>query len=121
MKKTLGILMLCMVFITGCSNSTSDNSYIEQGKTATIDIAKEYFTLALEEKTNHTEAKALCDKTDKLIEAIKLSEESKFQEAINICDEINDIDSKTDVVRNASNKLKEECNSNMEVFVNMKT
>ncbi|MEG2848512.1 MAG: hypothetical protein RR904_07120 [Bacilli bacterium] len=56
MKKILGILILCMISITGCSNNSSYDSYIEQGKIAVIDEqykkAKEFFDLAVEEKSN---------------------------------------------------------------------
>lgn len=118
MKKLLTTFILITVFITGCSNNSSYNSYMERGKTAVVeaeyDKAKDFFSLALEEKNKDYEAKALCEQIDIIIEAIKLEENNKFEEAVNLYNKIEDIDSKTDTIKNTANKLKEECNQILE-------
>lgn len=123
MKKLLITFILTIVFITGCSNNSLYNSYMEQGKTAVVeaeyDKAKEFFSLALEEKNKDDEAKALCEQIDNLIEAIKLEEDNSFEEAVNLYNKIEDIDSKTDTIKNTASKLKEECNQILEKVKNI--
>lgn len=124
MKRLLAILILCIVFVTGCSNDSSYNSYMEQGKSSVVESdyekAKEFFMLALEEKKNDKEAKLLNEQIEKLIKAIDLKGNGQIGEAIALCNEIDKVNSESDVVKSACNKLKETWESEIEKMENLK-
>lgn len=110
MKKIIP-LALSVLLLVGCSNSTFDKS-VEEGKLALA--GKEYekaeglFHLALDEKKDDKEVKALYDQTQKMVEAQKLKDEKKYDEAITLCDEIQNISSESDVAKEQAKKLKAE-------------
>lgn len=121
MKKIITILM-CTLLFTGCTNSTFKKR-MEEGKLAIVNSdyekAEGMFNLALEEK-NDSEATALLLQTKKLIEAIKLNEDRKFEETLNKCEEIENIESESDVVKKETIKLKDEVNEVIESINNKK-
>lgn len=104
-KKYLGVVLATMVIasMVGCTDSTFDKSM----DAAKISLAsKEYdkasalLELALQEKKNDEEAKSLKDQVDELINIQELIELGKFEDASDLCSElearndINDIISK---------------------------
>ena len=111
MKKILIMIMVCTIFITGCTNKKYEEM-MTNGKTAVAnkeyEKAENFFSLALEEKNNDKEADALSKQVTKLNEALKLKENKKYNEVIKLCEEINSIESDSDIIKKASNKLKEE-------------
>jgi len=111
MKKLLAMILLCVIFITGCTNKKYEEM-MTNGKTAIAngeyEKAEKFLSLALEEKTNDKEAKALVNQTTKLNEALKLKKNEKYNEVITLCEEINKIESDSDIIKSSSNKLKEE-------------
>lgn len=110
MKKIIP-LALSVLLLVGCSNSTFDKS-VEEGKLALA--GKEYekaeglFHLALDEKKDDKEVKLLYKQTKKMVEAQKLKDEKKYDEAIELCDGIEKIPSDSDVAKEQAKKLKEE-------------
>lgn len=111
MKKLLVMILLCVIFITGCTNKKYDEM-MTNGKTAIAngeyEKAEKFFSLALEEKTNDNEAEALVNQSKKLNEALELKKNEKYNEVITLCEEINKVESDSDIIKNSSNKLKEE-------------
>lgn len=118
MKKCLVIPILSMALLTGCGNKTFDKA-MKEGKLAMA--SKEYekaegmFSLAIEEKKEDKEANALYDQIQKLIESMKLKEEGKIEEVVVICDDIEKIESESDIVKKEAKILKEECNKELEM------
>lgn len=76
------------------------------GKTAVAnkeyEKAENFFSLALEEKNNDKEADALEKQVANLNEALKLKENKKYKEAIKLCEEVNSIESDSDIIKKAS-------------------
>ena len=102
-----------LLLFTGCENkSSSYEKMIEDGKIAIVnndyEKAEGLFDLALEKNSNDKEAKSLQEQTQKLIQASKLKDEGHIEEAKRICDEIDGMYSKSDVVKKQVSKLKEE-------------
>lgn len=122
MKKILLILTLCILSITGCSkeDSQSFEKYIEEGKMAIADQEYEkalnFFTLAKEEKEKEEdeELNSLYNQTNNLVEAINSKEKENYTVAIQLCDVIDKIDSQTNIVKEAAQKVKKECTELME-------
>ena len=117
MKKYLSVLLLCITLLTGCTNKTFDKA-MEEGKLAvtnkTYEKAEGMFSLAVEENSNDKEANALHNQIQKLIEAIKLKEDGNIEETIKLCNDIEKIESESEIVKKESNILKEECNNKLE-------
>lgn len=111
MKKLLLMILLCVIFITGCTNKKYEEM-MTNGKTAIAneeyEKAEQFFSLALEEKTNDKEANALVNQIRKLNEALELKKHEKYNEVITLCDEIDKVESDSDIIKNSSDKLKEE-------------
>lgn len=111
MKKILIMIVVCTIFITGCTNEKYEEM-MTSGKTAIAneeyEKAENFFSLALEEKNNDKEAEALANQVTKLNEAIKLRENKKYNEVIKLCEEINSSESESDIIKKVSNGLKEE-------------
>lgn len=110
MKKILP-LAVSILLLVGCSNSTFEKS-VEEAKLAIAsqeyEKAEGLFNLALEEKKDDKEIKALQEQTKKLVEAKKLQEEKQYSEAISLCEDVQQISSESDVVTSQAEKLKEE-------------
>lgn len=111
LNKYIAMLLLSILVLTGCGNKTVDR-IMEEGK---ISVAnKEYekaegmFSLALEENKNDKEASALHRQIEKLIEAINLREESKIEESLKICNEIEKIESDSDCIKKEVINLKKQ-------------
>ncbi len=111
MKKYLIIPLLSMILMTGCGNKAFDKA-MEEGKLAVA--SKEYekaegmFSLAIEEKKGDKEANALYNQIQKLIEAMRLREEGKLEEVIALCDDIEKIESESEVIKKEANILEVE-------------
>ena len=107
-KKYLIIPVLSMILMTGCGNKAFDKA-MDEGKLAIA--SKEYekaegmFSLAIEEKKGDKEANALYNQIQKLIEAMKLKEEGKLEEAIALCDDIDKIESESEFIKKEANIL----------------
>ncbi|WP_343337560.1 hypothetical protein TPELB_25280 [Terrisporobacter petrolearius] len=118
MKKIL-ILMLCILSVTGCSkeDSKSFEKYMEEGKVAIAnqeyEKALNFFTLAKEEKEGDEELNSLYSQTKNLVEAIDSKEKKNYTVSIQICEAIHKINSKTNIVKEAAEKVKKECNELM--------
>ena len=119
MKKIFIILTLCILSITGCSKqeeSQSFEKYIEEGKMAIAnqeyEKALNFFTLAKEEKEDE-EVNSLYNQTNNLVEAIDSREKENYTVAIQLCETISKMESKTNIIKEAAEKLKKECNELM--------
>lgn len=116
MKKILILITLIALVLVGCNSKY--NSYMDQAMTAiensVYQDAKYYFDLALEQKKNDAEAKALYDQTDYLIQALELEEEEKYEEAIELLNKIPKIESESDAVKKASEDVLAECEQKYE-------
>jgi len=112
MKKILMIILGCTMFITGCNNNSAYNDYMEKGKSSIVEEeyekSKEYFSLAMEEKKDDKESKALYEQTNYLTEAIRLKHEGNTEDAITSCEKIIGLKSESDVIKKVSEKLKKE-------------
>ena len=117
-KKILLLLLLTLSLytITGCTNKAFDDA-INEGKRAVasnnLETAKEMFVLALEEKPKNEEAKALYNQTTKLIEATNLKEDD-VEKSKTICEEVLNIETNSDIVKNKAKILLEEINAIIE-------
>ena len=115
MKKIIGILFALCIFVVGCSkeDTSSYDKYLEEGKAAITnqdyEKGRNFFSLAKEENTKEEEANVLYNQTNNLVEAIASKEDKHYDVAIQLCDTILNMNSKSDVVKNAAKDLKEEC------------
>lgn len=116
MKKFIvifGILFLFSIFY----NNFSFNKYMEEGKEAVINEefgkAKDLFQRAVNKKNEDREARALYKQSQILIEVLKLKEENNFQDAIDLCQNINNTDSEDNRIKRFAEKLKNECNNKL--------
>ena len=120
MKKILIILTICMLSITGCSKNDNQSfeKYMEEGKMAVAnqeyDKALNFFTLALEENKDDTDVKSLYNQTKNLVEAIDSKEKKNYTVAIQLCDVISNMESNTNIIKDAADKVKKESNELME-------
>lgn len=110
MRKILP-LAISILLLVGCSNSTFEKS-VEEAKLAIAsqeyEKAEGLFNLALEEKKDDKEIKALQEQTKKIVEAKKFEEEKEYGKAILLCEDIEKIPSESDIVTSQAKKLKEE-------------
>lgn len=118
MKKIAVLLILLCTLITGCSKGEESNSfekYMEEGKRAIAsdeyEVASKFFSLAIEENNEDTEAKALYNQSNNLVEALQSIEDEKYDEAIQLCDAVEKISSKSNMIKDVAKSLKEECNT----------
>ena len=118
MKKVLGLLVVCCILITGCQKSeesTSFDKYMEEGKTAVAseqyEKALKFFSLAKEEKADDTEANSLYNQSNNLVEAIKSKNDKKYDVAIQLCNLIEKMSSKSSIIKEAAKSLKNECDT----------
>jgi len=118
MKKIAVLLILLSTLITGCSKNEESNSferYMEEGKRAIAsdeyEVASKFFSLAIEENNKDTEAKALYNQSNNLVEALQSIEDEKYDEAIQLCDAAEKISSKSNMIKDVAKSLKEECNT----------
>ena len=113
MKQVIAIILISIIMLTGCGNRNFDKA-MEEGKLA-ID-SKEYakaedmFSLAIEEKKDNKEANALYKQIQKIIEAVKLKDDGKIEEAIGKCEDIEKIESESEAIKKEAKILKEEYN-----------
>ena len=120
MKKILVILTICMLSITGCSkgDNQSFEKYMEEGRMAVAnqeyDKALNFFTLALEENKDDTDAKSLYNQTKNLVEAIDSKDQKNYTVAIQLCDVISNMESNTNIIKDAAENVKKESNELME-------
>jgi hypothetical protein len=104
MRKLLTLIGLTFFIITGCSNGDFEKA-MDEGNSALTN--KEYtkalasFERALGEKKDDKETKALIEQTTAMIEAMKLKEETKMDEAITSFEKVENIE-------NGSNTLVEQ-------------
>lgn len=106
MNKIAVLLILVSTFITGCSKNKELNSferYIEEGKRAIAsdeyEVANKFFLLAIEENNKDTEAKALYKQSSNLVEALQSIESEKYDVAIQLCDDVEKISSKSNIIK----------------------
>lgn len=120
MKRILVILLFTSLLFTGCSNNSTYNKYMEEGKMAIVneeyEKAKDLFTLAAEEKKNDKEAKSLQSQITKLIEGLKLKDDGKYEEVISLCEEIDKLDSESNIIQSKAKELKKECETKLKEF-----
>lgn len=113
MKKLVSIGIVFLLIIS--FNNSSFNKYIEEGKQAIINEefikAKDLFKKAVEKKSDDREARALHKQSEILIEVINLKEEESFQEAADLCQNINNTDSEDGIIKEVAEKIKNECNN----------
>ena len=120
MKKILVILTICILSITGCSkgDNQSFEKYMEEGRMAVAnqeyDKALNFFTLALEENKDDTDAKSLYNQTKNLVEAIDSKDQKNYTVAIQLCDVISNMESNTNIIKDAAENVKKESNELME-------
>ena len=120
MKKILVILTICILSITGCSkgDNQSFEKYMEEGRIAVAnqeyDKALNFFTLALEENKDDTDAKSLYNQTKNLVEAIDSKDKKNYTVAIQLCDVISNMESNTNIIKDAAENVKKESNELME-------
>ena len=117
MKKIIiMVLTILCLFVVGCSKKEDASSYdkhlgdgIIAAANEEYDKAKELFSLAKNEKSNEPEAYALYNQTNNLIEAIDSKQKKHYDIAIQLCASIEQIDSKSDIIKSAANDLKKKC------------
>ena len=116
MKKIIMVLTILCLFVVGCSKKEDTSSYekhlgdgIIAAANEEYDKAKELFSLAKEEKSNEAEAYALYNQTNNLIEAIDSKQKKHYDIAIQLCTSIEQIDSKSDIIKSAAKDLKKKC------------
>lgn len=112
--KKLVIIGLIILLITSFNNSFF-NKYMEEGKKAIINEeiikAKDLFKKAIDKKSDDKEARALYKQSEILLEVINLEKENSFQEAIDLCQNINNIDSEDSVIKEVAEKIKNKNNN----------
>lgn len=110
--KKLGVIGVVLLLIMSFNNF-SFKKYMEDGKEAIINNefieAKNLFKKAIDKKSENKEAKALYKQSEILVEMIKLKTENSFQEAIDLCTNINNTDSKDDLIKEVAKEIKNEC------------
>ena len=88
---------------------------MEEGRIAVAnqeyDKALNFFTLALEE---NTDVKSLYNQTKNLVEAIDSKEKKNYTVAIQLCDVISNMESNTNIIKDAAENVKKESNELME-------
>ena len=110
-KQFVAIVLLSTMMLTGCGNKTFDKA-MEEGKLALA--SKEYekasglFGLAVEEKSNDKEAKELKEGTEKIISINKLNSDGNLEEAINLCDEFENLNIKSGIILKEVENIKKE-------------
>ncbi|HBI94536.1 MAG TPA: hypothetical protein DDY58_20070 [Terrisporobacter glycolicus] len=116
MKKIIMVLTILCLFVVGCSKKEDTSSYekhlgdgIIAAANEEYDKAKELFSLAKDEKSNEAEAYALYNQTNNLIEAIDSKQKKHYDIAIQLCTSIEQIDSKSDIIKSAAKDLKKKC------------
>lgn len=116
MKKIIMVLTILCLFVVGCSKKEDTSSYekhlgdgIIAAANEEYDKAKELFSLAKDEKSNEAEAYALYNQTNNLIEAIDSKQKKHYDIAIQLCTSIEQIDSKSDIIKRAAKDLKKKC------------
>ncbi|UPA31740.1 hypothetical protein L0P85_06270 [Terrisporobacter glycolicus] len=116
MKKIIMVLTILCLFVVGCSKKEDTSSYdkhlgdgIIAAANEEYDKAKELFSLAKDEKSNEAEAYALYNQTNNLIEAIDSKQKKHYDIAIQLCISIEQIDSKSDIIKSAAKDLKKKC------------
>lgn len=117
MKNIGKILVIASLLLTvGCQKDDTYEKSIESGKIAMVDgdyeKAKGFFNMALETNQKNKEADALYKQTIKLIEAKKLKEQKDFDGLKSILDEIDNIESKSNVVKEEVLNLEKEIEKN---------
>lgn len=110
------VLTILCLFAVGCSKKEDTSSYdkhlgdgIIAAANEEYDKAKELFSLAKDEKSNAAEAYALYNQTNNLIEAIDSKQKNHYDIAIQLCASIQQIDSKSDIIKSAAKDLKKKC------------
>lgn len=117
MKKIIiMVLTILCLFVVGCSKKEDTSSYekhlgdgIIAAANEEYDKARELFSLAKDEKSNEAEAYALYNQTNNLIEAIDSKQKKHYDIAIQLCISIEQIDSKSDIIKSAAKDLKKKC------------
>ncbi len=114
--KKLAIIGIIFLLITGFNNS-SFNKNIEEGKEAITNKefikAKDLFKKAVDKKSDDKEARALYKQSEILLEIIKLKEENDFQEAAQLCKNINNTDSEDHIIKEVAEEIENECNKHL--------
>ncbi|MPM91523.1 hypothetical protein SDC9_138654 [bioreactor metagenome] len=104
-----------MIMTVGCSKEDNESfeKYMKEGKMSVAnqeyDKALNFFTLAKEEKEDDEELNSLYNQTKSLVEAMDSKEKEDYDTAIQLCENIRSIDSKTSIIKEAADKLKKEC------------
>lgn len=105
----LGIIIASIIILVIDCGDKRFNKTMEEAKVAIekedYEIAKEKLNLAVFEKDDNKEAKALLDQTSKLIDGKTLEQDGYLQEAKLTYDDINNIDSEYDKIKIESKKL----------------
>ncbi|MBQ9012990.1 MAG: DUF1311 domain-containing protein [Bacilli bacterium] len=117
LKKCITIPLLSILILTGCKvNETYENA-MEEGKILVAkkeyDGAKNMFHLALTENKNDREAINLYNQIEQLIEANTLAAEGKYGEAAKIYQQIQKMDSKSQVIKTEEKDLSKELNKSI--------
>ena len=112
--KKLVVVEIIFLLITSFNNSYF-NKYMEEGKKAIINEefikAKDLFKKAVDKKSDDKEARALYKQSEILLEVINLEKENSFQEAIDLCQNINNTDSEDSIIKEVAEKIKNESNN----------
>ena len=113
--KHIIIVLLSILLLVGCSNSETYEKAIEEGKLSIVsgnyETAEKMFSLAIEENKNDKEAKGLYEQTKKLIQLNELYEENEIEKSLKICEEILNIKTDSNVVKEEAKKIQEEINN----------
>lgn len=112
-KYYIAICIAITLMFTGCSkNESTFDKAMSEGKLAIAseeyEKAEGMFNLALDEKKDNKEAKALYEQTSKYIEATKFKDEKELDKAIDLCSQIEVIKSESTAVIDKAKVLKEE-------------
>ena len=111
MKKIISIIVVLFIIIMGYNNFSFEKN-MEEGKQAIknekFTEAKKLFEAAVDKKSDSREALALYKQTDKLIEVIELEKDGYYEEAMDLCQNINNIHSEDNLIQTLANNLKNE-------------
>lgn len=114
--KQLPIVILLSMTLSGCTNTTFNKS-MDAAENALankeFEKASGLLELALEEKENDEDAKLLKNQIDELINIKELSLDEKFDEVIELCNELKSRSNINDIILNEINIMLEDLRSKL--------
>lgn len=112
--KKITLIVIVFLLIMGF-NKFSFDKYMEEGRQSIINKeyikARDLFEKAVNKKEDNKEARALYKQSQILVEVINLKKDNSFEEAMDLCQNINNTDSEDNIIRKLAEQIKEECSN----------